>query len=34
MTVWDVVNKFIDKGLSWALLICAIVAILWLIAHP
>lgn len=34
MTVWDVVNKFIDKGLSWVLLIGAIVVILWLLAHP
>ena len=27
MTAWDVVNKFIEKGLSWTLLIGAIVVI-------
>ena len=34
MTFWDVVSKFIDKGLSWTLLIGAIVVILWLLSHP
>lgn len=34
MTAWDVVNKFIEKGLSWTLLIGAIVVILWLLSHP
>lgn len=34
MTVWDVLYKYIDKGLSWTLLIAAIVLIVWLLSHP
>ena len=34
MTAWDVLNKFIDKGLSWTLLIGAIIVIVWLLSHP
>lgn len=34
MTVWDVLYKYIDKGLSWTLLFAAIVLIIWLLSHP
>lgn len=35
MTVWDFLCKFIEKGgLAWTLLLVAIIAIAWLLAHP
>ena len=35
MTVWDFLDKFIEKGgLPWTLLLAAIVVIGWMLAHP